>query len=769
MTRRSAGGLALGIVGTSVSPAFASPWPLAAALFVLAFGVAFVIAYVYGQRMRASATAAEPELPILGEAREREALAEELEREMEAAEPLAEEPAPEAMFPTAPAAAPVPEDRAARLRAAYQAGRISKEAYEANLARLGPAVEAIPFSAPEPAPEAAPAPPSDVAAKVARLTSALEAGRLSRDAYEANLRKLGVASVAEAPAASEEDARKGKVERIRRMYAEGRIPRAVYEGNLRKLGVETEAEREPEELAPEEIPPEVPAPGPTVEERVAKLRAAYEANRMSRAAYEANLRKLGVEPEPEAAPPAVDRVARLHEAYAAGRLSRDLYVRNVRALGGEPVPEPAAEPMPVPAAPPARAEPTVEEKVARLRAAYEAGRLPRSAYEGNLRRLGVEPEPIEARAPEELPPVPAAPVPPTPSPEEKAAKLHEAYKAGRLTRALYERNVRALGVALVPEPAPEHVPPPPAAPAPPPAPARVPPPVETPEARLAKMRAAFAAGRISREAYVANATRLGFDVRALGLEMKVEAPVPRPVLSREERLGRMHVAYRAGRMPRELYVKNVTALGGAPIPEPAKEPPPPPPRALSNEERIAKITEGYRAGRIHREAYERNVRALGGTPEPAPAPIPPPTPTPVAVPPAPVNPPATTSPSTGERAARLREAFEAGRITKEAFQANLAKLGVAPPPPPAEVVNPPAPAPEAARAPADLEARIEVLTSMFVNGKISRAVLEKNLARAYEGMDPRLPGLRLALAEGRIPRDVYDANVRRLRGEQGVK
>jgi hypothetical protein len=628
-------------------------------------------------------------------------------------------------------------------------------------------VEAIPFSAPEPAPEAAPAPPSDVAAKVARLTSALEAGRLSRDAYEANLRKLGVASVAEAPAPSEEDARRGKVERIRRMYAEGRIPRAVYEGNLRRLGVEPEAEREPEELEPEEIPPEVPAPRPTVEERVARLRAAYEANRIPRASYEANLRKLGVEPEPEPAPPAGDRGAKLDEA--SGRLSHELNVKNVRALGGEPVPEPAAEPTPVPAAPPPRAEPTVEEKVARLRAAYEAGRLPRSAYEGNLRRLGVEPEPIEERAPEELPPVLAAPVPPTPSPEEKAAKLHEAYKAGRLTRALYERNLRALGVVPVPEPAPEPVSPPPAAPAPPPTPAPVPPPVETPEERLAKMRAAFAAGRISREAYVANATRLGFDVRALGLEMKVEAPVPRPVLSREERLGRMHGAYRAGRMPRELYVKNVTALGGAPIPEPAKEPPPPPPRALSNEERIAKITEGYKAGRIHREAYERNVRALRGTPEPAPAPVTPPTPAPVAVPPAPVNPPATTSPSTGERAARLREAFEAGRITKEAFQANLAKLGVAPPPPPAEVVNPPAPAPEAARAPADLEARIEVLTSMFVNGKISRAVLEKNLARAYEGMDPRLPGLRLALAEGRIPRDVYEANVRRLRGEQGVK
>jgi len=404
------------------------------------------------------------------------------------------------------------------------------------------------------------------------------------------------------------------------------------------LGVEPEPEA-PSAMAPapEEIPP---APAPSVEDKVAKLRTAFEAGRIPRAAYESNLRKLGVEPEPVEVPAA----------------------------------------PPIPAQPPV---PSAAERVVRIHEAYKAGRMTREQYESNLRRLGVEPEPVKAPPP---PPAPARP--PVPSAAERAAKIHDAYRAGRMTREQYVRNVRALGVEPLPEPAPEAIPPPPAAPAPPPEPA--PPPAVTSEERLAKLRAAFAAGRISRESYVANAKALGYDVRALGLEMAVEAPVPPPprTLSPQERIGRMHVAYRAGKMPRETYVKNVTALGGTPLPETASSP--------------------------------------------------------------------------EERVARLRAAFEAGRMTRQAYEANLAKLGRVPPPPPAEAVNPPAP--EAVAPPANVEERADLLTSMFVNGKISRAVYEKNLGRMYEGADPRLVRLRLALADGRIPRETYEANARRLRG-----
>jgi len=656
--------VALGVGSGGFGATLASAWPLLTALFLVAFGVAFAVtAFVAGRRR----TLGEPELEILPEAREREALAEELEREMEAGEPIEEAPPETVAAPVAPA----PGDRAERLRAAFESGRITKDAYEANLAKLGVAVTPVPEPSPairslsesEPAPPPAPAPPEGVEAKVARVQAALESGKITRAAYEANLAKLGVSAPVDAEAPSEEDLKARKVERLRAMAAEGRISREALAANLRKLGVAPE--REPEELEPEEIPREdVPPPAPaapSADERVAKIQAAFEAGRIPRAAYESNLRKLGVEPEPEAPPAAV----------------------------------PAPEELPAP--------PSVEDTVAKLRAAYEAGRIPRAAYESNLRKLGIGPEPEE-------PPTPSAPAPAISPPEERVARLHEAYRAGRVPRALYVRNVMALGGTPVPEaawePPPVAPPPPPEVAAPPP-PAPVPPPTLTPAERLAKIRAAFTSGKITREAYVANARALGFDVRALGLEMAVEAPVPRPAMSREERLARMHAAYREGRMARGVYVENVTSLGGEPLPEPAKvtkESPKPP---------------------------------VSEPPKASPA-----------------------VPTKEERAARLRALLEAGRMTPEAYEANLAKLGMMPPPP--EVVNPPAP--EAPAAAVNVEERADLLTSMFANGRISRAVYEKNLARVYEGADPRLVSLRLALADGRIPRATYEANARRLRG-----
>ena len=58
---------------------------------------------------------------------------------------------------------------------------------------------------------------------------------------------------------------------------------------------------------------------------------------------------------------------------------------------------------------------------------------------------------------------------------------------------------------------------------------------------------------------------------------------------------------------------------------------------------------------------------------------------------------------------------------------------------------------------------------MYENGKISEPVLEKNLARVVEDVDPRLARLRQAHDEGRISRDVYDANVRRVLQERGAQ
>ena len=77
--------------------------------------------------------------------------------------------------------------------------------------------------------------------------------------------------------------------------------------------------------------------------------------------------------------------------------------------------------------------------------------------------------------------------------------------------------------------------------------------------------------------------------------------------------------------------------------------------------------------------------------------------------------------------------------------------------------------PPTASVPPNLEERLDLLTSMFVDGKISRSVYEKNLARAYEAVDPRLAQLRTAHEEGRISRDVYDANVRRVLEERGAQ
>jgi hypothetical protein len=135
-------------------------------------------------------------------------------------------------------------------------------------------------------------------------------------------------------------------------------------------------------------------------------------------------------------------------------------------------------------------------------------------------------------------------------------------------------------------------------------------------------------------------------------------------------------------------------------------------------------------------------------------------------------------PSTGVRAAKIREAYEAGRISREMYERNLDALGMSdavnPPPPPslaepeaepeavpdAPVANPLPTAPSPLGA--DVEARIARITQAYKEGKVTKEIYERNLARMYEAVDPRLAQLRKALEEGRITKSAYDANVRRL-------
>lgn len=143
-----------------------------------------------------------------------------------------------------------------------------------------------------------------------------------------------------------------------------------------------------------------------------------------------------------------------------------------------------------------------------------------------------------------------------------------------------------------------------------------------------------------------------------------------------------------------------------------------------------------------------------------------------------------TPPSPEVRAAKIREAYEAGRISRETYERNRGALGMSeavnPPPPPSLAEPEPGPeavpdAPVANPLPtvpspvgADVEARIARIRRAYAEGKVTKEIYERNLARTYEAVDPRLAQLRKALEEGRISQSAYDANVRRLLAARGV-
>jgi hypothetical protein len=123
---------------------------------------------------------------------------------------------------------------------------------------------------------------------------------------------------------------------------------------------------------------------------------------------------------PPGVPPAVeDRAGRIEAAYREGRISREAYERNLRALGREPPPEAPAHPSP-PAPVASAAAPSADEKAARLRQAFDQGKITREMYGRNLlRALGLEEDP-------------------------QAANLARGFAEGRLNADLFERNLKRL-------------------------------------------------------------------------------------------------------------------------------------------------------------------------------------------------------------------------------------------------------------------------------------------------------------------------------------
>lgn len=277
----------------------------------------------------------------------------------------------------------------------------------------------------------------------------------------------------------------------------------------------------------------LPKPGQARQDKVAKLRAAYEAGTISRAVYEFNMRQLGVEPEPEPrAPPEAppdDRIEKVHDAYRAGRLSRELYERNIQSLGAEPLPVTEG-----PAANPSSPTPEAVRVTKAFEAAFEESRAAERVQAPDVAAVGGA----------------YAPPPAVPSTEAKAAKVREAYEAGRISREMYETNLRALGltepvnpppatVSIVPAAEPEVVTSAPVAnpPPPPPPPASAPADLEQRVERLSQM---FREGKMAREIYEAN------------LAKAYEAVEPR--------LTQLRVAFEAGRIPKDVYDVNVRRL-----------------------------------------------------------------------------------------------------------------------------------------------------------------------------------------------------------------
>ena len=299
--------VASGLVGAGPAVGFAQSWPLSIGLFLASFVVALVIGLIVFARRPGGGRPAE--VPQVREELSKKEPREEPEEVQEAA-PVVPVVARE------PAAAPAVEDRVARLQAALESGRLSREAYEANLRKLGREPEPAAAAPPMPAPGEA----QTVDERIARLRAAYEAGRLPREAYQENLRRIREARGQGPPVAVEAP---GISKAFERAFESSRAP--------------------PGPAAPP-VPSEAvnPPPEPVMETPLANPPPA----------------------SPEMPPDVRERVDRLAQSLAEGRLTREAHERAL-----------------------ARVYEAVEPRLLQLRKALEAGRIPTSVYDANVRRL----------------------------------------------------------------------------------------------------------------------------------------------------------------------------------------------------------------------------------------------------------------------------------------------------------------------------------------------------------------------------------------------
>ncbi len=340
------------------------------------------------------------------------------------AEPVVEKPPEEFRAPVeevieaAPAELTPAEEKATKLKAAYEAGRIPKEVYVGNLRALGIAVppdleeqpaevETPPEVQPEIAVEVPPAiveakeKPPEVGPPGVQPETKIEVPPVKEEPAppkEEEERPAVTAPVEEAKGAT--PAKPSNIERkaarLRKAYKTGRVTKELYVDSLRTLGLPVPQELE-EPPAREEEPAVVVPETPPAKEEAAPSKAEETAPVEAAPAKEAG-------EVPTAKPSAVEKkAARLKRAYVDGKISKGIYADSLKKLGVSippelevaPEKEAAPEEKPPVEAPMAEevkeetpAKPSEDEvKAARLKAAYEAGTIPKEVYVGNLRIL----------------------------------------------------------------------------------------------------------------------------------------------------------------------------------------------------------------------------------------------------------------------------------------------------------------------------------------------------------------------------------------------
>jgi len=486
----------------------------------------------------------------------------------------------------------------------------------------------------------------------------------------------------------------------------------------------------------------------TPEERAARLRRAFDGGQITRAQYRENLRRIGAVPPDAEAPPeptprtavatpsmdAADRLAKMHAAYAAGRIPLDTYLENVRRLGG------------------AARETSGGRPSARVESPSPAMPAPTDVPPGPKRVRKVLIVPNATPPAQAVPPVatvPSAPVVSQSEPEPLAAVHAEVSAAAPLPEA---------PPAAIPAPEPLA-----AAPAEIPAAAPVPevPPeaIPSPEPPTASPIAESEEPRGTADEPIPDITA---SVSALA--------VPAPELVQEPAVAPPIAEPDGFAQPKE-------AVAEAPVLEPVLEETewvPETPYVPVSEEALVTPTPSPVPQEVASES------------PPVPAePIPPPTPMPVAEIPV-ANPPAPDLPGRLDLIAGL---YERGAISWDVYARNARALGAEPDPPDAmesahssAVPHDPVPAaappevaadvpvanPPARTGPPGLQARLDLIAGLYTRGAISRAVYEKNVARVLEDVEPRLVALRQAFQEGRVAQDAYRADVRTVLAEHGI-